>query len=286
MCSKPWALRQQPASVWSSNTRVTVGDSGTNLTGLTKDDISALNAKGFLGLNSTGGAWSLTVDEFSALGQLQLGSFEVVSILDHGDRLANLDFIQLKAKGISVIDADDGNIQLTSAQFAELLKTSITFGANDTVTVVDSYVTLANLEFSELANRGVDFLDTTGDGTVLSLNVAQALKYAATSLRMVTGDSVRILDYASTINNISKDLIEKFKDWGITSIDAVGPNNAPAAQIGWDLERAVAFARSGATLADPNDSIRVFGTVLAFQNLQENDIENLAKAGSFVLDAG
>ena len=75
---------------------------------------------------------------------------------------------------------------------------------------------LAFFSFADLQTKGVDLIDVTDNGQVLTLNAAQANAYASTALKMAGTDKVTIDDYTDAVSGLDVGVIAKFKDKGIT----------------------------------------------------------------------
>ena len=168
-----------------NRSRVTVVDTTKNLTDLTAAQIATLRLRGFVGLDSDKAAWSLTVDEFSELGTMLLGSGGPVTITGQGVKLAALDMQALRSKGVDVLDAVDNAITLSKAQFAALGSVALT--AADTVTLADTGAGIAAADFAALAAKGIDVLDATDNA--ITLTTARMAALLASPLTLAAGDT-------------------------------------------------------------------------------------------------
>ena len=77
-------------------------DTGRKVTDLTATQIATLRNRGFLGIDGDKDAWSLTIEEFSELGSMLLGSGGPITLTCPGAKFAALDMQTLRTKGVEL----------------------------------------------------------------------------------------------------------------------------------------------------------------------------------------
>ena len=151
-------------SRWRRADQFTVAGSAENLDGRSKEaDFTELIDNGFTSLNAGAGALVLKRRAFNALGEMVLIGNGKVTSLAPRDELAGLSFQTLEEKGVDILDSTEGDVTLSIDQAEILFASSLSLAANDTVTLAAGGGTLAGLTFATLAQKGIDYLDATGD---------------------------------------------------------------------------------------------------------------------------
>lgn len=228
----------------------------TLLSTLTADQIADLSAKGIDALNASDNQLSLSVAQFSALGNLGLTAADTVTLSDTGVKLANLlatlTPAALSAKGIDALDASDNQLSLSIAQVNALGNLGLT--GDDWVTLSENGADLATLmttltaeQIVDLGAKGIDALDALDNQ--LSLSVAQYNKLG--NLALTAGDTVTLSDTGANLAALTAAQILALKAKGVDAIDA--SDNS----ISLSLEQ---FNALGALNLASNDVIKVQGT--------------------------
>ena len=188
----------------TSGDTVTLSDTGANIATLSVSQIGALAGNHVDLIDSSDNMVSLTVAQFQALGTVGLKSTDTVTLADTDANLSSLTASQISAlasKGVDQIDSTDGTIHFTVAQFNALGVVTLS-DASDVVTIADTGAKLATLDFSTLAAKGVDFIDSTTNA--LTLTTAQFNQLGSTQLTQDdvvtlsdTGANLAALDFAT-----------------------------------------------------------------------------------------
>ena len=181
----------------TTGSRITVVDSGTNLSDLDAPKIVALRNKGFAGLDGIADPWSLSADEFTAMDTMLLGSGGVVTLSDEGGKIGGLNIQAVHDKGIDVLDASDNKLTLTKGQYDALggiAGGNVALTACDTVTLADASDVIGRMDFVAAAAKGIDILDVTDASHVLTLSASNARDYLGTALTLGANDTVAIVD--------------------------------------------------------------------------------------------
>ena len=200
---------------------VTLHDSSAALSALSVADIAALAGKGIDELDATGNHLSLSVAQVRALGTVVVTASNEGIVADSGAALAGLlvaEVAALAAKGVDTIDAIDGVLSLSLAQFQALGAVELTDA--DAVTLTGTGATLAGLSAVDIAtldNRGIDRLDATDN--VLALSVAQ---YQALGRVVLTAtDLVTLADTGAALGGLSAGQIRDLATAGVDRLDAI-----------------------------------------------------------------
>ncbi|HTQ15239.1 MAG TPA: hypothetical protein VMH86_15310 [Rhizomicrobium sp.] len=185
---------------FSAASTVTLFDTGANLASLTAVQIGQLGAHGIDAINANDNVLTLTVAQYGALGTVALTGNDTVTLADTGANLQTLDFSQLAAKGVDVLDATDNVLSISVSQYNSLGAVHLTAG--DTVTLADIGANIAALtatQFGQLAGNGIDKIDATNN--VLSLSVAQ---FSALGTVTLTGsDTITLLDTGANLETLN-----------------------------------------------------------------------------------
>lgn len=145
---------------------VTLFDTGAHLKLLTPAEISSLSARGVEGLDAKNDLLYLSVDQFLALGSLDLSASDVVTLSDTGARISDLSISQfetLAQRGFDRIKLIDEALSLTVAQCRAL--GTVTFTKAGHVTLADTASNLALLtpaEHAALVSKGIDEVKEIG----------------------------------------------------------------------------------------------------------------------------
>ena len=199
---------------------VTLRDTGAALAGLSVADIAALAGKGIDELDATNNHLSLTVAQVRALGTVVVTASDEGIVADSGAALAGLSVAEvaaLAAKGIDTIDATDGVLSLSLAQYQALGTVALT--SADVVTLTGTGTALAGLsaaDIAALADAGVDAIDATDDALTLSLAQYQALG----RVTLAAADTVTLADSGAALAALTSTQIRALAGKGIDSVDA------------------------------------------------------------------
>ncbi|WP_422036490.1 beta strand repeat-containing protein [Reyranella sp.] len=168
---------------------VVVADSGLQLTNLTPAQILDLWTKGVDRLDAISGSLILTVAKYDALHDLALTANDVVSLTDSGANISALTasaIAALAAKGIDRIDAADGALTLSVAQYRALGTVALTLA--DHVILADTAANLAALtpaENAALASKGIDEVLAVLPTTIETTMASYTLDSFANNLRFI-----------------------------------------------------------------------------------------------------
>jgi hypothetical protein len=176
-------------------------------------------------------------------------------------------FAGLASKGIDRVDATDGLLSLSVAQFQALGAVALT--AADAVTLADSGARLAALDVGTLAGKGIDRLDATND--VLSLTVAQYQALGPVSLS--SADTVTLADTGAKLASLS---MGPLAGKGIDRLDATDD------VLVLTLAQVQALGAVGLTAGD---AVTVTGSGAALGALSAAEIGALAGKGIDRIDA-
>ena len=244
---------------------VTISDTAANLATL---NFSTLAGKNVDHLNATTPYTTLTVAQLTALGVVDFTAASSVTLSDTGANIAGVaNFATFASHGIDVLDASDNALTISTTQFGALGTTTLTAG--DTVTLADTGASLAALNFSTLASKGIDVLDATNN--VLSLTVTQ---YNALGAVLLTaGDTVTLADTGANIAALTATQIGQLAGKGIDVIDA--SNNVLTLSV-------AQYQALGAVTLTGGDTVTLLDTGA---NLETLNFSTLASKGVDVLDA-
>jgi Ca2+-binding RTX toxin-like protein len=180
---------------------VVVADSGPELAKLSADQIFALWTKGVDRLDATNDSLALSVAKYDALHGLALASNDLVILRDSGANISALTasaIAALAAKGIDQIDATNGALTFSVAQYRALGTVALTLA--DHVILADTSANLAALtpaESAALAGKGIDevlaVLPTTIETTLASYTLdsfANNLRFIGTGPFSGTGNDL------------------------------------------------------------------------------------------------
>ncbi len=253
---------------------VTMADTGANLAALTPAAFAQLAARGIDRIDATDGLLSLSVAELQALGSVALTAADQVVLYDAGARIQALtpaQITQMGAMGVDAIDASNGKLTLSVAQYNALGKIALT--AADAVILADTGANLAALTpaaFAQLAARGIDRIDAT-DG-LLSLSVAEL--QALGSVALTAADQVVLLDAGARIQALSLAQITQMGAMGVDAIDASnGKLTLSVAQYN-ALGKIALTATDAVTLADTGGNLAAL-TPAAFAQLAARGIDRI-----------
>lgn len=168
---------------------VVVADTGTQLAKLTPAQIFALWMQGVDRLDASTDSLTMTVAQYDALHGIALTSDDVVILRDNGANLGALApaaIATLGAKGIDRIDAADGGLTLSVAQYRALGTVALTLA--DHVILADTSSNLATLtpaENAALGGRGIDEVVAVLPTTVETTLSSYTLDSFANNLRFI-----------------------------------------------------------------------------------------------------
>ena len=191
---------------------------------------------------------NLTVAQYRALGSSTMTASDTVTLLDTGANLASLTAAEvavLAGKQIDIIDATDGVLSLTVAQYQGLGTVALT--AADTVKLVDAGANLAAMtaaNINALAGKQVDIIDASDNA--LRLTVAQYQSLIATTITLTATDTITLADTGANIASLTAAQLGVLAANGIDIIDAT--DNTLSLRV--DQYLALAATACGLTTAD------------------------------------
>src|SRR5579885_64408 len=237
---------------------VTLADSGSNIAALTATQIGQLAGNQIDAIDATDNALSLTVAQYNALGSVTLTAGDTVTLADTGAHIAALTAGQIGAlagAGIDAIDATDGALSLSIAQYNALGTVSLT--ADDTVTLADTGANLAGLTATDIGNLvNIDAFNATND--VLSLDLSQLDALATANIALTAGDTVTLSDTEANIEALTAGQLSGYATQGVDLIHASDSStlNMSKAQVAAVLASSAAFdAGDNVTLVDTGANI-------------------------------
>ncbi len=188
-----------------------------------------------------------------------------VTISDTSVALQTLDFASLKNNRVDRIDATDGVLALSVAQYQALK--SVKLAADDVVTLLDAGQTIACLTLTEtqaLASKGIDIIDASDDALTLSVEQLTALGTVALS----GGDTVTLRDTGAALAGLTMEQILALTNKGIDAINVIG-------SVALTVAQATALVAAGLTFTSGSD-VSVVDTGAALSSLTAEQIAALA----------
>src|SRR4051794_12537490 len=178
-----------------SSAFVTLADLGTNIAGLSANQMAALAGAGIDEIDASNDVLGLTAAQAKALaGTIALTAGDVVTIVDTGANIATITASQFAAlTGVDKIDASDDVLSLSVAQYLAIPAGVLTGG--DTITLFDTGAhigTLTAVQFAALTTNGIDKIDASLNS--LALTVAQYQALLTTSVLLTSTDIVSLRD--------------------------------------------------------------------------------------------
>ena len=258
---------------------VTMTDTAAHLSGLSEAAINALKTQG-VDMVDSDGPLTLTAEKLAlwATAGVAFATNDSVTLEDTADNVADLDFADLGATQIDLIDVlGDGKLTLTAANAGALALTAISVATNDVITVNDAGAAIGGLSVEQitgLAAKNVATIDAS-DGT-LSLSVAQAK--ALGSVALTQGDVVTLADTGVALGGLDAEAI---KNLAAKGVDAVDSNTG---SLALSLGQTSALATNHVSL-NAADVVSVADTGGAIGGLTATQITALATQGVDVLDA-
>jgi len=271
---------------------VTVSVTVAGLQTLTGAEITALLAKGVDRIavsNPNNEVLHLTLSQLNALSGVDLSAVQTIILSDTGASLAALTPAQiadLASKGIDSLDVSNDIAVLNLAQLKAL--GSLTFGANDVVTLLDTSAALTDLtqaDIASLATKGVDKINALDDEWTLTFD--QAVMLADKNISFSPVDSLVVKGTGEELGSLSTTQIAALAAKGIDTLDASNNNiTLSAAQLN----------ALGAMGLSADDAITILGTAAAdrvtgrassetFFGFAGNDVLN-GGGGNDMLDGG
>src|SRR5579885_1307175 len=254
---------------------VTLADSGSNIAALTATQIGQLAGNQIDAIDATDNALSLTVAQYNALGSVTLTAGDTVTLADTGAHIAALTAGQIGAlagAGIDAIDATDGALSLSIAQYNALGTVSLT--ADDTVTLADTGANLAGLTATDIGNLvNIDAFNATND--VLSLDLSQLDALATANIALTAGDTVTLSDTEANIEALTAGQLSGYATQGVDLIHASDSStlNMSKAQVAAVLASSAAFdSGDNVTLVDTGANIAAL-TASQFGQLQAKGVD-------------
>jgi len=264
---------------------VTLSDTGADIALLGSGQISALATNGIDIIDASDNAIAFTVAQTQALltNAVTLASSDTVTVSDTGADIAAMtvaNFNSLAAKGAGhlALDASDGALSLTIAQYNATVTDSIALTAANTVTLADSGANLAALTTGQIAALvNIDAVHATNNA--VSFSIAQLNALHTGSIALTAADAVTLSDSESNIEALSGTALGGYATQGVDAIDASDTHtlNLTAAQVAAIAGTSTSFAAlDTVTLSDISTNI---------QNLSATQFGELAAAGVDTIDA-
>ncbi|WP_166802380.1 calcium-binding protein [Microvirga pakistanensis] len=207
---------------------IAIVDTAEAINTLTFEQIAALAGNGVVSLNANPNdavRVSLTWAEFQALGTVALSADDVIELADTEAAIRGLSQAQvnaLNAKGVDVIDADGGSLQVNANVAAWVGQTNLTFDAADLVTISDSDIKLSFFsaqQITALSNKGIDVFDSTTNTFSLA-GADRAIAMAQSNIVLAEGDDVSLSLNSQELSRLSIAHLTSLGIKGLDSIDA------------------------------------------------------------------
>jgi hypothetical protein len=265
---------------------VTLADTGADIAALAATQLAALTGTGITHIDASDNAISLTVAEERAIlsqtggGTVTFDATDTITIADTGAAIAGLSVAELAALGVDgaghvVLDASDGTLTLSDAQYNAIIGNSITLTGADNVVLRDTGAILGGLSAAQigaLAAAGIDSIDASDNA--LALNIAQL--QALGTVKLTLADSVTLADTGAHLAALTASQIGALTAGGIDFIDATDDVLSLTIAQAKQLHQVRLTASDTVTLADTGTNISKL-TVAA--------VGQLAVAGIDVIDA-
>ncbi|WP_414471426.1 hypothetical protein [Microvirga sp. M2] len=261
--------------------------SGEAFAALTSDQFAAFAAKGIDSIVVDDGDLILSVAQFNALGPVGLEVDDAVILRGDAAALLLLDAAMMQRladKGVDRIESTDAAFSLSVGAAAVLAGTAIALGEGNTVTVTGAPgdLQLTPAQIGQLAAKGVDVIDATGDNADMTLSVAQAVALAATAtMTLSAGDKVTVLGDVADLRTLSDTQITRLGEKGVDVLDATGNN---AAMI-LSFAQAVALAATESMKMSAGDHVTLLADAVDLVHLSTTQITRLGAKGVDVIDA-
>ncbi|MGO4832166.1 cadherin repeat domain-containing protein, partial [Rhizobiaceae sp. 2RAB30] len=175
------------------------------------------------------------------------------------------------------LDASDNVVTLSHDQAMAYLDAGMTFTSGDAVTIEmtsPQLAALSNNALQGLTGLGMKIIDLVENAIGLGFTGFQYL--AASGVRFADSDVLTLIDYQSTIDNLTLAQIDQLAGWNVTKIDMTDASNTSPSVL--SVEKAKAFITAGISFT-ANDTIHLADTVGTLSGLTASDIANLAALG-------
>lgn len=170
---------------------VVLAETGATLAGLAPSELAWLSGRGISAIDAQDDTLTLSLAQFTALGDMHLTMADDVIITASAAELATLSpavFAAMDANGVDTVEISDGALNLTAAQAAQLGNVQLI--SSGSITLVDTGAAIAALNvdaIAGLAGSGVTGIDVT---TGITIN---ASKYEALGgIRFALSDVVTV----------------------------------------------------------------------------------------------
>jgi len=238
--------------------------------GLTQEQVSALNAKGVDIVNADGGSLRISKDLAAWVAQTNL-SFHGGDLVTVSDDLKILGFsaqeiTALSNKGVDVFDSttDAINAVFGTDQAIAFAQSSIVFRNEDTVTMTLSALAMSRLSAAHLAIlgvKGIDRIDVSDDGFVLSLDQYKAITDPLHEIALTATDRITL---ALSLTDLAILRDTEIAGFAANNIDDVSLNASGQVLGSFGAQTFIGLAERGVTIIDASDN--VLGLTLAQYN--------------------
>lgn len=264
---------------------VTLSDTGPDLATLTVAQLAGLADVGVSHIDATDNAISLSEAQTAALvglaGSVTFDATDTLTVADLGASIALLTAANLTAlagmgAGHVVLDASDGVLTLTTAQYNAANTGSIALTAADFVTLADLGANLSGLTAGQIAAFvNIDALHAT-DGSV-SFSIAQLNALTTANVALTAADTVTLSDTEANVEALTAAQITAYAAQGVDFFDPAGTLNMNESQVAAVLNSSAAFAGS--------ENVTLFDTGAHISNLTTAQFGLLAARGVDHIDA-
>ena len=253
---------------------VTIVDTGANIANLTALQIAALGTANVDFINASDNAFTWTIAQAAALGNVDINSSDTLTISDTGANIANLtagDLADLSTSGASsvTINASDNLFTWTAAIAAGLGDVNI--HSTDVVTISDTgsnIATLSAADLADLSTSGASSVTINASDNAFTFTKAQAAAIGAVAVH--SSDTVTVADTGSNIGGFTSGEITTLANLAGTVLI-----NASDNAFTWTVAKAAAIgditvhSSDTLTVADTGSNIASLtgGQITALDNL-------------------
>ncbi len=215
------ALASSNIKIVSQAGAAVITDTGVNISSLSSEIIASLDQKGVNSIDASDNELGLSMDQYSALGEINLNTDDNVTLKLRLSEFLDLDFDQLadiKASGVDFLSLTD-----TGQILAKLSALQITSFGTKGVTVLDATDNALNLsliQYNALGEMGL----TATDVVTLSMSAAEATTLTSAQAAGAKAKGVDVLtvnDTGQALGSLTIEQIANLASKGVSVLDAV-----------------------------------------------------------------
>ncbi|WP_210483120.1 beta strand repeat-containing protein [Microvirga antarctica] len=255
---------------------VTLELSATEFAAVDGTVAAALIAKGVDTLDVAGADLTLSKAALDALGTLKLVGTDNVTLTLSATEFAAVDDVAadaLIAKGVDTLDVAGADLTLSKAALDALGTLKLVGTDNVTLTMdLDTFNGLTDAQLGELAGKGVDMIDVTGDA---DLTLSWASLTALGAVKLAGGDNVTLMLSADEFLTVDATKSAALIAKGIDTLDVAGT----------DLSLTLGQSQAlGALKLATGDNVTVALTATEYTNLTAATVDALIAQGVDAVD--